>query len=83
MDSAEWGSLLIALVGFFALGHVVNYIAGSVYWWWVDRRATIEDEKMLKEQQKTAQKPPDNVVKLSDVRKNTYIISNYDDDTIH
>ena len=47
MDSAEWGSLLIALVGFFALGHVINYLAGSAYWWWADRRAIKEDEKML------------------------------------
>ena len=70
-------------VGFFALGHVINYLAGSAYWWWADRRAIKEDEKMLKEQEKTAEKTPDNVVKLSDVRKTTYIISNYDDDTIH
>jgi hypothetical protein len=82
MDSAEWGSLLIALVGFFALGHVINYLAGSAYWWWTDRRASKEDEKMLKEQEKAAQNAPDNVVRLDDIR-NRIIISNYDDDTIH
>ena len=81
MDSAEWGSLLIALVGFFALGHVINYVSQTIYWRWVDHRAAKEDEKMLKEQEKQAENIPDNVVKLSDVR--TYIISNYDDDTVH
>jgi len=80
---AEWGSLLIALAGFFALGHLLNYFGQSVYWWWQDHRAAKEDEKMLKEQEKEAKKIPDNVVKLDDMRKVTYIISNYDDDTIH
>jgi hypothetical protein len=80
MDSSEWGSLLIALAGFFALGHLVNYLGGSVYWWWQDHRAAKEDEKMLKEQEK----PPDNVVKLDEARKKvTYFMPNYDDDTIH
>ena len=84
MDSSEWGSLLIALAGFFALGHLINYLGGSVYWWWADRRAAKEDEKMLQEQEKTAENMPDNVVKLDEVRKNvTYILPNYDDDTIH
>jgi len=79
---AEWGSLLIALAGFFALGHLLNYFGQSVYWWWQDHRAAKEDEKMLKEQEKEAKKIPDNVVKLDDIR-NKIIISNYDDDTIH
>ena len=83
MTTSEWGSLLIALAGFFALGHVINYLAGSAYWWWADWRRSKEDEKMLKEQEKPAENVPDNVVKLSDVRKTTYIISNYDDDTVH
>jgi len=79
----EWGSLLIALAGFFALGHLLNYFGQSAYWWWQDHCAAKEDEKMLKEQEKEAKKIPDNVVKLDDMRKVTYIISNYDDDTIH
>ena len=79
----EWGSLLIALAGFFALGHLLNYFGQSVYWWWQDRIAFKEDEKMLRDQEKEAETMPDNVVKLSDVRKTTFIMSNYDDDTIH
>ena len=78
----EWGSLLIALAGFFALGHLLNYFGQSVYWWWQDHRAGKEDEKMLKDQQKTAENTPDNVVNLDDIR-NKIIISNYDNDTIH
>jgi len=79
MSTPEWGSLLIALAGFFALGHLINHLGGSVYWWWADWRAQKEDEKMLEEQE---QKLPDNVVKLDELRKVTYL-SNYDDDTIH
>ena len=79
MSTPEWGSLLIALAGFFALGHLINHLGGSVYWWWADWRAHKEDEKMLEEQE---QKLPDNVVKLDELRKVTYL-ANYDDDTIH
>ena len=79
MSTPEWGSLLIAFAGFFALGHLINHLGGSVYWWWADWRAQKEDEKMLEEQE---QKLPDNVVKLDELRKVTYL-SNYDDDTIH
>ena len=79
---AEWGSLLIALAGFFALGHLLNYFGQSVYWWWQDHRAAKEDEKMLRDQQKQVENTPDSVVKLDDIR-NKIIISNYDDDTIH
>jgi hypothetical protein len=79
MSTPEWGSLLIALAGFFALGHLINHLGGSVYWWWADWRAQKEDEKMLEEQE---QKLPDNVVKLDELRKVTYL-ANYDDDTIH
>jgi hypothetical protein len=82
MGAPEWGSLLIALAGFFALGHLINHLASSVYWWWADWRAAKEDEKMLREQEKTTEKPPDNVVKLDDIR-NKIIISNYNNDTIH
>jgi hypothetical protein len=83
MTAPEWGSLLIALAAFFALGHLINHLGGSVYWWWADRRAQKEDEKMIEDQEKTAKKLPDNVVKLDEVRKVTFIMSNYDDDTIH
>ena len=79
----EWGSLLIVLAGFFILGHVLNYFSQSVYWWWADWRASKEDEKMLRDQEKQEENVPDNVVKLDDVRKTTFIMSNYDDDTIH
>ena len=79
MSTPEWGSLLIALAGFFALGHLINYLGGSIYWWWADWRAQKEDEKMIEEQE---QKLPDNVVKLDELRKVTYL-ANYDDDTIH
>ena len=82
MGAPEWGSLLIALAGFFALGHLINHLASSVYWWWADWRAAKEDEKMLREQEKTTEKPTDNVVKLDDIR-NKIIISNYNNDTIH
>ena len=79
MSTPEWGSLLIALAGFFALGHLINYLGGSVYWWWADWRAQKEDEKMLEEE---VENLPDNVVKLDELRKATYL-ANYDDDTIH
>mgnify|MGYP003666848675 CR=1 FL=1 len=78
----EWGSLLIAFAGFFALGHLFNYFSQSVYWRWADCRAQQEDAKMLKDQEKTAKNTPDNVVKLDDVR-NKIIISDYNNDTIH
>jgi len=78
----EWGSLLIALAGFFALGHLLNYFGQSAYWWWQDHCAAKEDEKMLRDQQKQVENTPDSVVKLDDIR-NKIIISNYDDDTIH
>ena len=81
MSAPEWGSLLIALAGFFALGHLINHLGGSVYWWWADWRASKEDEKMLREQEKQVENTPDSVVKLDDIRNK--IISNYDDDTIH
>lgn len=83
MSAPEWGSLLVALAGFFALGHVINYASQTIYWWWVDRRAAKEDEKMLKEQQKTPEKLPDNVVKLDEVRKKVTYFIDYGDDTIH
>ena len=79
MSTPEWGSLLIALAGFFALGHLINYLGGSIYWWWADWRAQKEDEKMIEEE---VENLPDNVVKLDELRKVTYL-ANYDDDTIH
>ena len=42
-----------------------------------------EDEKMLKEQEKPEEKPPDNVVKLDEVRKKVTYYIDYGDDTIH
>jgi hypothetical protein len=83
MSAPEWGSLLIALAGFFALGHVINYAAGSAYWWWADRRAQKEDEKMLEDQEKTAENVSDNVVNLDEVRKKVTYYVDYGDDTIH
>ena len=79
----EWGSLLLALAGLFVLGHFINYLGESAYWWWQDWRTFKADEKMLRDQEKQAESTPDNVVKLDDVRKTTFIMSNYDDDTIH
>jgi uncharacterized protein involved in tolerance to divalent cations len=79
----EWGALLIVLAGLFILAHLFNYFTQSAYWWWADWRASKEDEKMLKEQEETAEKMLDNIVKLDDRRKVTFIVPNYDDDTIH
>ena len=79
----EWGSLLLALAGLFVLGHLINYLGESAYWWWQDWRTSKVDEKMLRDQEEKAESTPDNVVKLDDVRKTTFIMSNYDDDTIH
>ena len=79
----EWGSLLLALAGLFVMGHFINCLGESAYWWWQDWRTSKADEKMLRDQEKTAETMPDNVVKLSDVRETTFIMPNYDDDTIH
>jgi len=83
MTTSEWGSLLIALAGFFALGHLINYLGGTLYWWWADHRAAKEDEKMLKEQEKTVENMPDNVVKLDEARKKLTYYIDYGDDTVH
>ena len=56
---------------------IASYCTRRFFWC-----AQQEDAKMLKEQEKTAENIPDNVVKLDDVR-NKIIISNYDNDTIH
>ena len=79
----EWGSLLLALAGLFVMGHFINCLGESAYWWWQDWRTSKVDEKMLRDQEETAETTPDNVVKLDDVRKTTFIMSNYNDDTIH
>ena len=79
----EWGSLLLALAGLFVMGHFINCLGESAYWWWQDWRTSKVDEKMLRDQEETAETTPDNVVKLDDVRKTTFIMSTYDDDTIH
>ena len=71
---------LAGAIGLFLMfGFALNHFSESVYWWVADRRAQKEDEKMLKEQ---PEKLPDNVVKLDELRKVTYL-ANYDDDTIH
>jgi hypothetical protein len=36
-------------------GFAVNHFSESVYWWIADRRAQKEDEKMLEDQEKTAE----------------------------
>ena len=64
-------------------GFAVNHISESVYWWVADRRAQKEDEKMLKDQEKTAVNVADNVVNLDEVRKKTTYYIDYGDDTIH
>jgi hypothetical protein len=77
-------TLAFAIGVFLMFGFAVNHFSESIYWWFADRRAQKEDEKMLKEQEKPEEKPPDNVVKLDEVRKKvTYFIPSYDDDTIH
>ena len=77
-------TLAFAIGVFLMFGFAVNHFSESVYWWFADRKAQKEDEKMLKEQEMLTEKPPDNVVKLDEVRKKvTYFIPNYDDDTIH
>ncbi len=83
MSTPEWGLFLIALAGFFALGHLINYFGQSVYWWWVDWRASKEDEKMLKEQENQEENEPDNVVSLDEVRKKVTYYVDYGDDTVH
>ena len=75
-------TLAFAIGVFLTFGFALNHFSESVYWWWQDWRAQQEDEKMLEDQEKSAEKPPDNVVKLDEIR-NKIITSNYDNDTIH
>jgi len=71
---------LAGAIGLFLMfGFAVNHLSESLYWWLADRRAQKEDEKMLEEE---VENLPDNVVKLDELRKVTYL-ANYDDDTIH
>ena len=75
---------LASAIGLFLMfGFAVNHISESVYWWVVDRRAQKEDEKMLKDQEKTAENVADNVVNLDEVRKKATYYIDYGDDTIH
>ena len=76
-------TLAFAIGLFLMFGFALNHFSESVYWWIADRRAQKEDEKMLKEQEKPEEKPPDNVVKLDEVRKNVTYYIDYGDDTIH
>ena len=76
-------TLAIAIGLFLMFGFAVNHFSESVYWWWVDRRAQKEDEKMLEDQEKTAENVPDNVVSLDEVREKVTYYVDYGDDTIH
>ena len=75
-------TLAFAIGVFLMFGFALNHFSETAYWWWQDRRAQKEDAKMLEDQEKSAEKPPDNVVKLDDIR-NKIILSNYNNDTIH
>ena len=47
---------LAGAIGLFLMfGFAVNHFSESVYWWITDRRAQKEDEKMLEDQEKTAE----------------------------
>ncbi len=75
---------LAAAIGLFLMfGFAVNHFSESVYWWIADRRAQKEDEKMLEDQEKTAENVPDNVVSLDEVRNKVTYYIDYGDDTIH
>ena len=75
---------LAAAIGLFLMfGFALNHFSESVYWWIADRRAQKEDEKMLEDQEKTAENVSDNVVNLDEVRKKATYYVDYGDDTIH
>ena len=75
--------LAFAIGVFLMFGFAVNHFSESVYWWIADRRAQKEDEKMLKDQEKTEENVSDNVVNLDEVRKKATYYIDYGDDTIH
>ena len=75
---------LAGAIGLFLMfGFAVNHFSESVYWWIADWRAQKEDEKMLEDQEKTAENVSDNVVNLDEVRKKATYYVDYGDDTIH
>ena len=76
-------TLAFAIGLFLMFGFAVNHFSESLYWWFADLRAQKEDEKMLKDQEKTAENEPDNVVSLDEVRSKVTYYIDYGDDTIH
>jgi uncharacterized protein involved in tolerance to divalent cations len=76
-------TLAFAIGLFLMFGFAVNHLSESIYWWFADLRAQKEDEKMLENQEKTAENVADNVVNLDEVRKKVTYYIDYGDDTIH
>ena len=76
-------TLAFAIGLFLMFGFAVNHLSESIYWWFADLRAQKEDEKMLENQEKTAENVPDNVVSLDEVREKVTYYIDYGDDTIH
>ena len=80
---SDVATLAFAIGLFLMFGFAVNHLSESIYWWWADLRAQKEDEKMLENQEKTAENVPDNVVSLDEVREKVTYYIDYGDDTIH
>ena len=80
---SDIATLAFAIGLFLMFGFAVNHLSESIYWWFADLRAQKEDEKMLKDQEKTAENVADNVVSLDEVRKKVTYYIDYGDDTIH
>ena len=76
-------TLAFAIGLFLMFGFAINHLSESIYWWFADLRAQKEDEKMLENQEKTAENVPDNVVSLDEVREKVTYYIDYGDDTIH
>ena len=76
-------TLAFAIGLFLMFGFAVNHLSESIYWWFADLRAQKEDEKMLEDQEKTAENEPDNVVSLDEVRNKVTYYIDYGDDTVH
>ena len=80
---SDIATLAFAIGLFLMFGFAVNHLSESIYWWFADLRAQKEDEKMLENQEKTAENISDNVVNLDEVRKKVTYYIDYGDDTIH
>ena len=80
---SDVATLAFAIGLFLMFGFAVNHLSESIYWWWAALRAQNEDEKMLENQEKTAENVPDNVVSLDEVREKVTYYIDYGDDTIH